>query len=75
VIRYQVQDRYVKAGFIADAEDKIEESGQPVLDAGTGSGWTLHSIQATAAAKWHEPRVHLAAAGLKTSSCARWVMP
>lgn len=49
--RYKVQNRYVKAGFIADAEDKIEEAIQPVLDTGTENGWTLHSFQATAAAK------------------------
>ncbi len=49
--RYTVQNKYIKAGFIADAEDKIEEAIQPVLDAGTNNGWTLHSFQATAAAK------------------------
>ncbi len=48
---YKVQSRYVKAGFIADAEDKIEDAIQPVLDEGTANGWTLHSFQATAAAK------------------------
>ncbi len=49
--RYKVQNRYIKAGFIADAEDKIEEAIQPFLDSGTANGWTLHSFQATAAAK------------------------
>lgn len=49
--RYKVQNRYVKAGFIADAEDKIEEAIQPFLDNGSENGWTLHSFQATAAAK------------------------
>ncbi len=49
--RYKVQDKYIKHGFIADAEDRIEEALQPVLDGGTENGWTLHSIQATAAAK------------------------
>jgi hypothetical protein len=49
--RYKVQNRYVKAGFIADAEDKIEEAIQPYLNDGTKNGWTLHSFQATAAAK------------------------
>lgn len=49
--RYKVQNRYIKAGFIADAEDKIEEAIQPFLDGGTNNGWTLHSFQATAAAK------------------------
>lgn len=49
--RYKVQNVYIKAGFIADAEDKIEEAIQPVLDDGTTNGWTLHSFQATAAAK------------------------
>ena len=49
--RYNVQNKYIKAGFIADAEDKIEEAIQPILDDGTKNGWTLHSFQATAAAK------------------------
>jgi hypothetical protein len=49
--RYKVQNRYIKAGFIADAEDKIEEAIQPFLDGGTKNGWTLHSFQAAAAAK------------------------
>lgn len=49
--RYTVQNRYIKAGFIADAEDRIEEAIQPLLDEGAGNGWTLHSFQATAAAK------------------------
>jgi hypothetical protein len=49
--RYKVQNGYVTAGFIADAEDRIEEAIQPFLDGGTKDGWTLHSFQATAAAK------------------------
>lgn len=48
---YKVQSRYIKAGFIEDAEDRIEEAIQPFLDGGTEDGWTLHSFQATAAAK------------------------
>ncbi|NEE00839.1 hypothetical protein [Phytoactinopolyspora halotolerans] len=48
---YRVQNQYVKHGFIDHAEDKIEEAIQPVLEAGTANGWTLHSFQATAAAK------------------------
>jgi hypothetical protein len=51
VVRYKVQNRYIKSGFIADAEDKIEEAIQPLLDSGTANGWTLHSFQATTAAK------------------------
>ncbi len=49
--RYKVQNRYIKHGFIENAEDKIEEAIQPFLDEGTTNGWTLHSFQATAAAK------------------------
>jgi hypothetical protein len=51
MIRYKVQNRYIKHGFIDNAEDKIEEAIQPVLDDGTKNGWTLHSFQATTAAK------------------------
>jgi len=47
--RYKVQNRFIKAGFFASAEDKVEEVIQPFLDEGTKSGWTLHSFQATAA--------------------------
>lgn len=49
--RYKVQNRYIKHGFVENAEDKIEEVIQPVLDDGTAHGWSLHSFQATAAAK------------------------
>jgi hypothetical protein len=49
--RYKVQNRYIKAGLMADAEDRIEAAVQPILDDGTKQGWTLHSFQATAAAK------------------------
>ena len=49
--RYKVQNKYIKAGFIADAEDRIEEAIKPFLDGGTQNGWTLHSFQATPAAK------------------------
>ncbi len=49
--RCKVQNSHIKAGFIADAEDKIEEAIQPLLDEGTKNDWTLHSFQATAAAK------------------------
>ena len=48
---YKVQNQYIKAGFVVDAEDRIEEAIQPILDGGTASGWILHSVQATAAAK------------------------
>jgi hypothetical protein len=51
VAGYKVQNRYVKAGRMTDAEDKIEEAIQPVLDDGVTNGWTLHSFEATAAAK------------------------
>jgi len=47
--RYKVQNRFIKAGFSANAEDKVEEMIQPFLDEGTANGWTLHSFQATAA--------------------------
>ncbi|MBE1877426.1 hypothetical protein [Myceligenerans pegani] len=48
---YKVENTYIKHGLVDNAEDKIEETVQPVLDAGTAKGWTLHSFQATAAAK------------------------
>ncbi len=51
MVRYKVQNRYIKAGFIADAEDRIEAAIQPFLDEATKRGWSLHSFQATAAAK------------------------
>lgn len=48
---YKVENHYIKHGFIDNAEDKIEETVQPVLDAGTANGWVLHSFQAATAAK------------------------
>ncbi len=49
--RYKVENKYIKAGWIEDAEDRIEEAIQPLLDEGSRNGWTLHSFQATSAAK------------------------
>jgi len=51
MVRYKAQNIYIKAGFIADAEDRIETAIQPLLDDGAKNGWMLHSFQATAAAK------------------------
>lgn len=47
---YKVQNRYIKHGFIENAEDRIEDAIQPFLDDGTKNGWTLHSFQAATAA-------------------------
>lgn len=49
--RYKVENRYIKAGWVEDAEDRIEAAVQQLLDEGSWKGWTLHSFQATAAAK------------------------
>ncbi|MDE0802787.1 MAG: hypothetical protein OSA99_05625 [Acidimicrobiales bacterium] len=48
---YKIVNRNIKAGFFADAEDKVEKAIQPHLDQGTKNGWALHSFQATAASK------------------------
>lgn len=49
--RYKVQNRYIEHGLIDHAEDQIEATIQPLLDDGTANGWTLHSFEATTAAK------------------------
>ncbi|MGI5952379.1 MAG: hypothetical protein ACOX61_11135 [Brooklawnia sp.] len=45
--KYKIQNRTIKAGMFADAEDRIERGIQPLLDAGSKNGWRLHSFQAT----------------------------
>jgi hypothetical protein len=44
---YKIQNQTVLAGFLTDAQGKIEKVIQPLLDAGSKNGWTLHSFQAT----------------------------
>jgi len=40
-----------KAGFFANAQDKIEKEIQPFLDEGVKQGWRLHSFQSTESSK------------------------
>lgn len=50
-MRYTVVNKNVKAGFFADAEDKVEKKIQPFLDDGARKGWKLHSFSSSAASK------------------------
>jgi hypothetical protein len=48
---YKVINRNIKAGFLTNAEDKIEKTIQPFLDDGVARGWKLHSFSASEASK------------------------
>ncbi|MEA4919423.1 MAG: hypothetical protein VB078_00660 [Clostridiaceae bacterium] len=50
-LSYKLENVVIKAGFLTDAQDKIQKKVQPMLDLGAKKGWKLHTFTSTASAK------------------------